>query len=154
MVEHYIEVTAIIGPIDEPHVLHTFDPDGTVRMTAHGDLAERLFNAIYKVDHDADVSAHVTTEDRMLSGPGLLRDALASVTDERDELRDVVVNRFLVSERGQRECETERDWLRAVVDIVRETFDRTPNRWTISTAGLEALDRALTELDGSEADDG
>lgn len=112
--EHYIEVTALIGPIDPPHKLHTFDDDG-VRDTVHGARAQRIFEAILGVDPDANLSAHVVDEDSMPDdGEGVaavvanrdwlrarvgelelqagdrerhLRDALKDVTANRDRLR-------------------------------------------------------------------
>jgi hypothetical protein len=78
---HYIEVTALIGPIDPPHKLHTVD-DG-VMDTEHGARAQRIFEAILAVDPDADVSANVVDED------GLPDDGedVAKIIAERDRLR-------------------------------------------------------------------
>jgi hypothetical protein len=82
MDEHYIEFTAVIGPIDKPHKLHTIEADGSVTGTVHGDLAGRLANAVWAVDHDADLSTHITTEPEMQTARVLAA--------ERDRLRTVL----------------------------------------------------------------
>lgn len=80
--EHYIEVTALVGPIDPPYKLHIFD-DGVMEETANGARAERIFEAIMSVDPDADVSAHVIDQD------GLPDDGedVADIVTERNRLR-------------------------------------------------------------------
>jgi hypothetical protein len=79
--EHYIEFGALIGPIDPPYKLHTFT-DGRPQNTVHGELVERLHNAIAEIDHDAGTSAHVTTEADIQQR--------AEVEDEVRQLRGVV----------------------------------------------------------------
>lgn len=59
--EHYVEVTAVIGPIGPPYKLHVFTADSEVDDTPHGELAQRVSEAILAVDRDASVCAHVVT---------------------------------------------------------------------------------------------
>jgi hypothetical protein len=58
--EHFIEFTAVVGPIPPPFKLHT--PDGN---TAHGIRAERLFDAVHNIEDDIDASAKIVTEDEL-----------------------------------------------------------------------------------------
>jgi hypothetical protein len=153
MDEHYIEFTAVIGPIDEPHKLHTFDADGSPRNTVHGDLSDRLASAVWEVDHDADVSAHVTTETEM--------QARSDAVAERDRMRDeleaglaqwVKEAKHAASRIGK--CNRERDRLRAVVNVVRryvpliEAPVAAVDPQERLAVHLELL-RRLRELDGS-----
>jgi hypothetical protein len=85
--DHYIEVTALVGPIgDPPFVLHTFADNGDATDTVHGELAIRMFDSLYKVDQDIYASATIVTEDEMEARA----DAL-SIRAERDRLRAVAV---------------------------------------------------------------
>ena len=60
----YIEFTAVIGPIDPPHKLHEFEGDDVV-STVHGELAERLFEAVERESPGANTSAKIVTDAEM-----------------------------------------------------------------------------------------
>lgn len=77
---HYIEITTIVGPIAEPHVLHTHDGEGGLDDTEHGRLAQRIFTAVTDIAPHADMSAHITTE----------ANERAALIAERNRLRAVV----------------------------------------------------------------
>lgn len=62
--ERYIEFNAVIGPIDPPYQLHTFDGDGP-HATTHGVLAERLHDAVADLAPKCGTSAQVVTEAEM-----------------------------------------------------------------------------------------
>lgn len=80
--EYYIELNVTIGPIDPPYKLHTFTDDGQPQDTVHGKHVERIRESIYAVDHEADASAHVTTEAEM--------QRRVDVVAERDRLMGTV----------------------------------------------------------------
>jgi hypothetical protein len=115
--EHYIEVTALIGPIEPPYKLHTFDGGG-VNETVDGARAQRLFETILAVEPDADVSAHVVDEDDL---PDAGED-VAEIIAERDWLRTILEESAPLVGRVV-ELEAERDRLRETVRVQTNAAD-------------------------------
>lgn len=82
---HYIEFTAVIGPIDPPLVLHLFDGGGKPVDTVHGQLAAQIFDVLHDTYLDIDASAKIVTDEELQTRA----DALA-MRVERDRLRAVL----------------------------------------------------------------
>lgn len=101
--DHYIEFTAIIGPIDEPHALHIHDGKGGVHDTEHGRLAQRLFDTVADIVQ-ADMAAHVTTDNATRSALIVERNRLRTVADAaRTLIQELDANP--IGEYGDAVCE-------------------------------------------------
>lgn len=107
--EHFIEFTAVIGPIPPPFKLHT--PDGN---TTHGDRAERLFDLVHNIEDDVDASAKIVTEDELDARADALK-----LRAERDRLQAVV--------------DAARPVLRQVTDTLRDADGGGPlDAWALA----------------------
>jgi hypothetical protein len=135
--EHFIEFTAVIGPISPPFKLHNADGN-----TAHGDRAERLFETVHNIEDDIDASAKIVTEDELDARADALKlraenAQLRAVVDADDGWASVVMQIMRTIDGGRRtwsdpvgkqvtaavaEVVAERDRLRAVVAEAREAL--------------------------------